>query len=56
MRTGKFEQDSVSVLALGSAGRSVRVYYAQENWVEAVMTGENGLPVLPFDITVKTEL
>ena len=44
------------MLTLGSAGRSVRVRYAQENWFEAVMMGENGLPVFPFDITVKTEL
>ena len=54
--TGAHAEGGQLVLALGSVGRGVRVYYAQENWVEAVMTGENGLPVLPFDITVKTEL
>lgn len=40
------------VLTLGSGGRSVRVRYAQENWPEAILTGENGLPVFPFDAVV----
>lgn len=40
------------VLTLASGGRSVRVHYAQENWPEAILTGENGLPVFPFDAVI----
>ena len=43
------------VLTLAENAGVIRVRYAQQNWVEAVMTGENGLPVLPFDILVTRE-
>ena len=44
--------DDALVLTLEDAGPTVRVRYAQENWPEAVLMGENGLPVFPFDVTV----
>ncbi|MGN1021838.1 MAG: sialate O-acetylesterase [Aristaeellaceae bacterium] len=40
------------VLALRHAASSVRVRYGQENWPATILTGENGLPVFPFDMTV----
>ena len=40
------------VLTLEAAGPTVRVRYAQENWPEAVLMGENGLPVFPFNVEI----
>ena len=38
------------MLDLEAVQESVRVCYAQANWFEPVLMGENGLPVFPFDV------
>lgn len=38
------------MLDLEALQESVRVRYAQANWFEPVLMGENGLPVFPFDV------
>ena len=42
-------------LTLKDAQGAVRVRYAQENWFEPVLTGKSGLPVFPFDVTIRRE-
>lgn len=42
-------------LRLKDAQGAVRVRYAQENWFEPVLTGKSGLPVFPFDVTIRRE-
>lgn len=43
------------ILDLRDAGSCVRVRYGQANWPEAILAGESGLPVFPFDMTVRSE-
>lgn len=43
------------ILDLRDAEPCVRVRYGQANWPEAILAGENGLPVFPFDMTVRSE-
>ena len=50
--TGIHAEGGHLVLTLAESAGGVRVRYAQQNWVEAVIAGENGLPVFPFDIAV----
>ena len=42
-------------LTLSDGAGAVTVRYAQENWFEPVLAGENGLPVFPFAVTVERE-
>ena len=46
------EGESLALTLSGSADAGT-VRYAQENWFESVLAGENGLPVFPFAVTVE---
>lgn len=41
------------VLELLGAGQTVRVRYAQENWPDPLLMGQNGLPVFPFIVELE---